>query len=461
MAAAAVAFGANVSPIQIAADQIVGLAYIGAGTVAWARRPHNQIGPVLLLAAVTWYIASFQVSDLPVVAALSFSLAWVVNAVAAYLLLSYPEGRLFSRSARVLFGFILANTIVQAAARLLLVSTAPEYGCDCANPFGVFANEPLFDAVLLVTRLIAVVLTLAVLVLIVRRWRQASGPARRQLNLVLLAGAIGVAAFAGDILIYMSKAYPTIEQAIFWTVVAARAAVPIAFLFGLLQMRIDRGLVANLVVELGGAPSDEHVRSVVGRTLHDPSVSIAYWSRSTRQFVNAGGQAADVAQNDARGVRVVERDGEPLCALGYDSAVAANPELLNGVVAALALALDRSRLESMVHAQASTVSELPTGTLTFLHSDIEGSSELLERLGDRIRRGSGRRTAITTADLPQSRRQRGRLARRRVLRRLPGGLVAGRCRACHPAPPTNPALAKGCWGQRPDRPPHGNAATCS
>ncbi len=82
-------------------------------------------------------------------------------------------------------------------------------------------------------------------------------------------------------------------------------------------------------------------------------------------------------------MRVVKRDGEPLCALVHDPALSADPELLDGVAAALALALDRSRLESMVHAQAAEVSDLPTGTVTFLHADIEGSTELLERLGDR------------------------------------------------------------------------------
>lgn len=381
-AAAVVALAANVSPIQIAADQIVGLAYIGAGTVAWRRRPDNRIGRVMLLAGVTWFVASFQVSSIPAVAAASFGFAWIVNVVVAYLLLSYPEGRLFSRGATVVFGLVVANAVAQTAARLLLVPTASEYGCDCANPFGVLANEPLLEAVMVATRLVAVVLTLAVLVLIVRRWRRASGTARRQLNLVLVAGAVGAVGFASNILVYMTQAYPLIDQAIFWTVVLARAAVPVGFLFGLLQMRMDRGLVADLVVQLGGAPSHEYLRDVVGRTLHDPSVSIAYWSRSTRQFVDAHGRAVDPATYGSRPVRVVERDGEPLCALTYDPALAADPELLDGVAAALSLALDRSRLESMVHAQVAEVSELPTGAVTFLHADIEGSTGLLEQLGD-------------------------------------------------------------------------------
>ena len=381
-AAATVAVAGNVSPISILADQIVGLAYIGAGTVAWRRRPENPTGRVILVAGVTWYIASFQASQIPALAALAFALAWVVNAVAAYLLLSYPEGALFSRAARVVFGLIVANTVVQAAARLLLVGTASDYGCVCANPFGAFANEELFDAVMLVTRLIAVVLTLAVLALIVQRWRRASGTSRRQLNFVLVAGAIGLLAFASNILVFMTQAYPLLDQIIFWAVVVARAAVPIGFLFGLLLTRMDRGLVSQLVVELAGAPSPEHLRSAVGRALHDPLVSIAYWSRSSGQFVDAHGHAVDPAGDGSSAVRIVERDGEPLCALSYDPALSADPDLLDGVAAALALALDRSRLESMVHAQAAEVSDLPTGLVTFLHADIENSTGLLTQLGD-------------------------------------------------------------------------------
>jgi len=74
-AAAVVSLAANVPPLSILADQIVGLAYIGAGAVAWRRRPDNRIGPVMLLAGMTWYIASFQVSDIPAVAAVSFGFA--------------------------------------------------------------------------------------------------------------------------------------------------------------------------------------------------------------------------------------------------------------------------------------------------------------------------------------------------------------------------------------------------
>jgi class 3 adenylate cyclase len=383
-AAAFVNLSAGRSFASIASDQLIGLAYVGAGTIAWARRPGNRIGPVILLAGLTWYIGSFQASDIAAVTAASFAFGWLVNMVVAYLLLAYPEGRLFSRAARVVFALIVVNTLVPVTARLLLVGTTGEYGCVCQNPFGILANEPLFDAVMLMTRLATILLAVAVVGLIVRRWRQASRAARRQLNFVLLAGAIGAAALASDIVVYATtQAYPALAQATMWTLVTARAAVPIGFLAGLLQMRMDRGLVSGLVMELSGAPSPERLREVLARTLHDPSLSVVYWSRSGRQFVDAEGRAVELDTGPGRRTRVVERDGEPLCALAYDPAVSGDPGLLDGVAAALSLALDRSRLESMVRAQASDARDLPTGAVTFLHADIEGSTALLERLGER------------------------------------------------------------------------------
>jgi class 3 adenylate cyclase len=58
-------------------------------------------------------------------------------------------------------------------------------------------------------------------------------------------------------------------------------------------------------------------------------------------------------------------------------------ELIAAVGAALRLAVDRDRLETMVRAQASESRSLPRGPVTFLYSDIQGSTALLERLGTR------------------------------------------------------------------------------
>jgi len=53
------------------------------------------------------------------------------------------------------------------------------------------------------------------------------------------------------------------------------------------------------------------------------------------------------------------------------------------VTAAVRLAVENEHLRGQVEARASEVRTLPTGYVTFLLTDIEGSTDLLQRLGDR------------------------------------------------------------------------------
>ena len=62
--------------------------------------------------------------------------------------------------------------------------------------------------------------------------------------------------------------------------------------------------------------------------------------------------------------------------------------------------------------------DLPTGTVTFLFTDIEGSTRLLERLGDRYARRSRPARRILRAAIAAARRRRGRHRGRLVLRRV-------------------------------------------
>jgi class 3 adenylate cyclase len=72
-----------------------------------------------------------------------------------------------------------------------------------------------------------------------------------------------------------------------------------------------------------------------------------------------------------------------MTALVHDRAVLDNPDRVKTVTAAVKLAVENERLRGQVEAQASEARTLPTGHVTFLLSDIEGSTNLLQRLGDR------------------------------------------------------------------------------
>jgi class 3 adenylate cyclase len=72
-----------------------------------------------------------------------------------------------------------------------------------------------------------------------------------------------------------------------------------------------------------------------------------------------------------------------MTALVHDPAVLENPDLVKTVTAAVRLAVENERLRGQVEARASELRTLPSGSVTFLLSDIESSTALLRRLGDR------------------------------------------------------------------------------
>jgi len=392
-AAMAVSLWAGRSWPQIAADQLNGLAYVLAGTIAWHRRPTNPFGAVMLAAGLTWYVPTFVALPVPTVTAVAYAIGWVTNVFVGYLLLTYPTGRLPSPGAKAVFAVLVVSTIIQTGVRLFLLDSGTDfndltgtsvlvYGCDCANPFALLPDDRLFGIGMLVTRIVASVGALVILGLIARRWLSASPAGRRQLVPVVFAGAVGLVTFAvEETFVAGGAGYNAPAVLIDYGVNIARAAVPIGFLLGLLRMQIDRALVGRLVVELGASPSPEQLEMVVARTLHDSSARVVYWSPTGGTYVDGYGRPANLGVEPGRAVNNVDRSGEPLCALEYDAALTDEPDLLTAVSAALSLSIDRDRLASTVRAQAEDANSLPRGLVTFLYSDIEASSELLERLG--------------------------------------------------------------------------------
>ena len=366
----------------IVGEELVGLSYIFAGTVAWLRRPRNLIGPAIVGAGVTWFIADFVSVPVAGVTAVAYAFIFVPNLFAAFLLLTYPEGRFFSRAARVVFAIAVAGSVLQYLVRLLLLESSPDYGCDCRNPFAVLPDAGLYDLVMLVTRVVAVLTALAILALVVSRWRHASPTTRRQLTPVLFAGAVGLAAFAADIVAFNIAAVG-VAGVTSIILVLTRSAVPIGFLLGLVRTQLDQSRVAQLVVQLGLAPTPERLEQVLASTLHDQTLRVAYWSPAARQYLDRRGRLVHLGTSAGRAITAVERDGSPLAAIEHDAVLSDEPTLLKAVVAALELSIDRGRLESMVRAQASESRSLPRGRVTLLYADIEGSTALLDQLGAR------------------------------------------------------------------------------
>jgi class 3 adenylate cyclase len=216
------------------------------------------------------------------------------------------------------------------------------------------------------------------------RLTRATAPVRRVLWPVLFGAIVGAVIFAFNVLSFTLAINASVTGVLGWVLSAARASVPIGFLVGLLRMRMDRTAVATLVVGLHDQRKRHSLERSIAEALHDPAVKLGYWSPSARTYLDATGQVLPMPPpGSGASVTLVERADEPIGAIIHDAVLDDDKALLDAVSAAFALAVDRDRLAATVHAQASTARQLPEGPVTFLYSDVEGSTRLLDRLGER------------------------------------------------------------------------------
>jgi len=389
-----VSLRAGAGGVAITQTHVVGLAYLVAGAIAWTRRPDNRTGPLLLAIGYSWYIPDFQASPVPVVAAVAFAIRRLVNGLSAYLLLTFPSGRLSLTRHRIAMGLVIAIAAIQMPTRLVLADRIPAVlehvdrvttlGCDCVNPFRVPSVPDVLASIELWTGFLSVASAVFILSLVILRLTDATAPMRRVLWPVLFGALVALVIFAFNVLSSTLAVNTALTGALGWVLSLARASVPIGFLVGLLRMRMDKAAVATLVVGLQDERRRGSLERSIADVLHDPAAKLGYWSPAARTYLDGTGKVLTMPQpGSGLSVTFVERADQPLGAIIHDAVLDEDKALLDAVSAAFALTLDRDRLAATVHAQTSNARQLPGGPVTFLYADVEGSTILLDRLGER------------------------------------------------------------------------------
>jgi signal transduction histidine kinase len=316
---------------------VIGLSWVGAGLVAQRRRPENRTGPIMVVTGFLWFLAQLGYVDNYLLNTIGTATELLFILGFAYLLLSFPDGHLHSRFEQILIALAVFGTAGLQLAWML-------FDGDPENLIAVTDNQDVEAAIENVQRAIGTGASLATAVLVVRRWRRASAPMRRAAEPVLWAGAASFVALA------VSAVNDIVDQPlgdVEWLWWLVFATVPFAFLAGLLRVRMARGAVAQLVLELGQAPEPGNVRDALSRALGDPELRLAYWVPERNGFVDAAGRPVEPSP----GATIVERGGRRVAALEHDPALAEQTELLESVSAAAALALENERLNAELRAR--------------------------------------------------------------------------------------------------------------
>jgi|GEM_PF-423480 len=178
--------------------------------------------------------------------------------------------------------------------------------------------------------------------------------------------------------------------------------VPVGFITGQLRSERRDAAAGRLVIELGRSPAAGELEQRLRAVLRDPTLVVLHWSEAAGAYLDAAGQPVPLpAEGDRRRrVTYLERGGRPMTALVHHPTALADADLAETVLAAVRFVVEKERLHGQIPATATDAAALPTGFVTLLMTDIEGSTTLLRRLGD----GYGRllndvRTVIRTAVL--------------------------------------------------------------
>ncbi len=329
------------------AFRLVGGSFAACGLIAWRRRPQNRTGPLMVATGLSFLARPlFDQFDAPVMQTLALLLGdiWIVLLVV--LLLSFPSGRrLRSATDRALVGAFAVAYVVLGVVWLLFLDVP-------GNLLSAFPDADVADAIDTVQRALGFCASVATFAVLTHRWLVATTPQRRAL-LPSFAGGVSLLLFAALLASDIVTGEPHPLRGLTWACIIGFLLTPAAFLAGLLQTRLARGGFAELVVELRGLRGGA-LQAALARTLRDPTLVLAGWLPEYQAYVDAEGRVVlPPAPDGDRRSTPIERDGRPVAMLVHDRSLDDDPEALEAVCAAAALALENEALQTESRARLS------------------------------------------------------------------------------------------------------------
>jgi signal transduction histidine kinase len=131
---------------------------------------------------------------------------------------------------------------------------------------------------------------------------------------------------------------------------------PLAFLIAVLQRRLARSSVADLVIGLATSPTLAEIQAALRGVLRDPTLRLWLWLPAHQAYINDSDQMAISPPEDGRwSVPVRGHDAEPLAILVVAPALQRHPRLVESAVVASGLSLENGRLRADLEKQLAEV----------------------------------------------------------------------------------------------------------
>jgi len=309
---------------------LVCLTFVGAGVAALRLQPYGRFGPLLAAVGFASLISVLHEANDAVAYTIGVFASNLVLAVLVHALLAYPSGRLVTRRDRLIVVTAYLNVVVLQALAVLFDPLTRYHSAHPDNLALVDSRPALATGLYELEAAIAVVLAVGGIV-VLRNWARAATPAARRQHIPVAAGgAIALLLFSfGLVLAPLSSRAGLLG---FGLALIAAMALPIAFLTTLVQGRLSRAAVSELLLELRDPAQAADLEEALRRALGDPTLRLG------RRGADGGYVDGCGAPLPERGDRVattaILHQGEPVGMLLHDRTLRLRPELLDAVNAA-------------------------------------------------------------------------------------------------------------------------------
>ncbi|MGZ4301590.1 MAG: sensor histidine kinase [Solirubrobacteraceae bacterium] len=342
-----VIFQEHVMP-EVVLYHVVGGSFAACGLLAWHRRPESRVGLLMVVTGLLFFVHvtlnRFHSSFADTVGN-AVSNYWVITFVA--LLVWFPGGRRrWIAAERVVIAAFVVAEVVLALAWMLFAEVPGNLALVLPNPQVAAAIDKTASS-------LGFAASVCLAMLLAARWLQATRPVRRA-SAPAAVGALTLLFLGALILqgVFTAAQSPYLV----WPTLVGLVLVPIVFLAGVWRRWVARAAVGDLLVGLEsmrGRP----LQAALAKALGDPTLTLAYWLPQFGSYADSDGEKLELpTDDDKRLLAVVEQDGERVAAIVYDASLAEERKLLDGVVAAVGIALKNERLGAELRARVNELS---------------------------------------------------------------------------------------------------------
>lgn len=326
---------------------LVFLVYLGAGLLAWYRRPSNRMGGLIVFAGLAVYLAGLANTQIPILVGVGVVTSTLALATTVHLLHAFPSGHLRSR---------ISIATVAVAYVISLVLEAPSYlfnPTQSAEARLTIADRPdLAAAAGPLQQVLGAAVMISTAALLVHRLITADRSHRGALLRLYGYGAFAVIALVlVPNVLGRGLGVPGLVTGLIQ--LALLAGIPIAFAAGVLRGGFARtGELEELGAWLGASDrARPALATALATALGDPSLQLTFWVPMRQAFVDEHGVPVPPGAPDrGRGTVEIRLDDRLVGAITYNAELIADAELVRTAGRIVAIAVDRERLTAELRA---------------------------------------------------------------------------------------------------------------